>query len=629
VSPGSMGAQQAIQRGRVIALTVMLLLAAAVGPARGLAAWHQPVNAPLNAVAGTGAGAPSTTSVDAVPYVAWDETTDPGIHKVRVSRLEPDGSWHLVGGPLYADVTRSSVRPRIASVVGVPYVTWEETTATNFQVRVARLEGDGNWHLVGGPLYFDPTKEAASPSIAAVAGVPYVAWAEDTGTNHQIRVARLGSGDNWQLVDDALYADSTKDASVPSIADVGGVPYVAWTEAGSPNEVRVAKFQAGDGHWHLVGDALPAASANADTPSIAAVGGVPYVAWWEHQGLTYHARVGRLKDGDWELVSGALYSDPNGSADEPSIAALGSIPYVAFHEFDGTHSHVWVARLETNGLWHVVSHAVDAETTPEGTHPSLAVAGTTPYVAWQQADGGSIKLRAARLNPDFLSSRAVPTRTGAMLTARVRPYGLKFQIGFQFGTALERQTTTDRAEASGLDDVVTVNRTLTGLSPAKTYKFRPFSYDPERSYAGQLQPPALGPVGTFRPDGIPPSFLSAAIDPKRFAVGKKHGTRFRLKLSEAGQVVFTIARNRPGRKVGGKCVRQRASNAGKPKCTRHQRSGRFTRRLPKGKSTVGFSGRLGGKSLEAGHYRLRLVATDALGNSSAPRDLAFTIVPLP
>jgi len=41
---------------------------------------------------------------------------------------------------------------------------------------------------------------------------------------------------------------------------------------------------------------------------------------------------------------------------------------------------------------------------------------------------------------------------------------------------------------------------------------------------------------------------------------------------------------------------------------------------------VRFSGRIGTRALRRGRYKLRLVATDAAGNRSAPRTVAFRIV---
>src|SRR3954454_1971382 len=82
------------------------------------------------------------------------------------------------------------------------------------------------------------TNSAVYPSIANIGGVPYVAWAENDGTNYEIRVARFNSSTGaweqpWEGVSDAdggINQSHTKDANHPTIASVGGVPYVAWEE---------------------------------------------------------------------------------------------------------------------------------------------------------------------------------------------------------------------------------------------------------------------------------------------------------------------------------------------------------------------------------------------------------------
>jgi hypothetical protein len=55
------------------------------------------------------------------------------------------------------------------------------------------------WSPVGsGVLNVDASKTANSPSIAIIGGVPYVAWREDPGSGAgQVHVARW-TGSNWQ-----------------------------------------------------------------------------------------------------------------------------------------------------------------------------------------------------------------------------------------------------------------------------------------------------------------------------------------------------------------------------------------------------------------------------------------------
>jgi CSLREA domain-containing protein len=163
--------------------------------------------------------------------------------------------------------------------------------------------------------------------------------------------------------------------------------------------------------------------------------------------------------------------------------------------------------------------------------------------------------------------------------------------------------------------------------------------------AFELGPPAppAPPAGGGPPgggtDALAPLFSLTSLTNKVFAVDPngtgevsvaaskpKRGTTFRYTLTEASRVVFTIERRTRGRKVGTKCRKQTRKNRNRRACARYVRAGRFAAQGAAGPNSHKFSGRIGGKSLKPGRYRARLVATDAAGNKSAPKLLAFKVV---
>jgi DNA-binding beta-propeller fold protein YncE len=114
---------------------------------------------------------------------------------------------------------------------------------------------------------------------------------------------------------------------------------------------------------------------------------------------------------------------------------------------------------------------------------------------------------------------------------------------------------------------------------------------------GQAAPaaPVLGPLrSTHKRFALKPAHGSHA----------KRGTTFRYDLSEPAKVTFTITRH-GAKKPLGTLVRAEAGGA---------------ERTP-------FSGHLGKVALEPGRYRATAVAVDAAGQRSAPRSVAFRIVP--
>jgi hypothetical protein len=138
--------------------------------------------------------------------------------------------------------------------------------------------------------------------------------------------------------------------------------------------------------------------------------------------------------------------------------------------------------------------------------------------------------------------------------------------------------------------------------------------------------------------GAPPSFASASLSPRTFAVDRKgpaelavaarakKGTTFRYSLSEPARVVFTIERVLPGRKVGRACRKQTAKNRHKRACKRYVSPGRFAAAAVAGANHKRFSGRIGRRALAPGSYRATLIATDTSGKASTPKRLSFRVV---
>lgn len=105
------------------------------------------------------------------------------------------------------------------------------------------------------------------------------------------------------------------------------------------------------------------------------------------------------------------------------------------------------------------------------------------------------------------------------------------------------------------------------------------------------------------------------------------GTTVRYRLSEPAKVLFTVQRETAGRKVGKNCVAPTRGNRAKRRCTRYVAvRGSFLQTGRQGANSFKFTGRLGGRKLAPGVYRLTGVATDAAGNHGRAQFVRFTIV---
>jgi hypothetical protein len=136
------------------------------------------------------------------------------------------------------------------------------------------------------------------------------------------------------------------------------------------------------------------------------------------------------------------------------------------------------------------------------------------------------------------------------------------------------------------------------------------------------------------PDVVPPAISRLKLSPTRFVAANSGpattaasvGTRVSYMQTENGTTNVTFQRPRPGRKRKGRCVKPSKARHGK-RCTRWVAvAGHITIAGHAGKNSFRFMGRVNGKALKRGRYRLLARATDGAGNKSERRHTPFRIV---
>jgi aldose sugar dehydrogenase len=132
---------------------------------------------------------------------------------------------------------------------------------------------------------------------------------------------------------------------------------------------------------------------------------------------------------------------------------------------------------------------------------------------------------------------------------------------------------------------------------------------------------ALTPQGGAL-DRLKPVARRLRLRPRRFRAARRGRsiisvarTSVFYRLSEDASVRFTVERALPGRKVGTRCRKLAEGNRGRRRCRRYSRlRGGFTHRGKAGANGFRFSGRLRGRRLRPGGYRLVARPTDAARN---------------
>ncbi len=113
----------------------------------------------------------------------------------------------------------------------------------------------------------------------------------------------------------------------------------------------------------------------------------------------------------------------------------------------------------------------------------------------------------------------------------------------------------------------------------------------------------------------------------RAVTSARTGTRVRFSLSQSASVRFRVEIKTRGRKVGRRCVKSRRSNRSRRRCTRWvKRSGSWRISGKAGTNRFTFRGRLRGRKLKPGVYRMSARATTRARRSSPVRRKAFRVV---
>jgi hypothetical protein len=149
---------------------------------------------------------------------------------------------------------------------------------------------------------------------------------------------------------------------------------------------------------------------------------------------------------------------------------------------------------------------------------------------------------------------------------------------------------------------------------------------------GDPAPGAGGAPGPPAARAGAPSLRKLAVSPRVFraarsgaAVAARVGTTVRYRLSTPARVRFTVRRAKLGRSRGRRCARPRGRVPKRKRCNRYTRvKGRFSHKGDAGRNRFRFRGRVGGKALRPGRYRL-VARPTAAGRRGAVRLRSFRI----
>jgi hypothetical protein len=391
-------------------------------PAAGLAVWEDV--GPLVSDPAYDAQGPSIADNPAgvlTPYVALSQNNGANYQVLGKNYV---ANWLMMAAPLNNTPGAQALAPDMAvSMLGTPYVTWIENPPT--RVWVSRYVG-GIWSPLGtsGNIY---GLAAWSPRLAIADQTPYVTWTESNGTAQQVVVRHISGA--WVTDSPTLNISPGANAYAPDIqVTTSGSPVVTWYEevAGQGTQVFVrhhdgAGFVFYPGAISLNIDPMR----NASHPRLAVSGDTPYVTWDENVGSNRQVYVKYHNGTDWELISPPLNVGVTQDAYAPDIALLpGPIPIVAWCEYNGNTTQVYVKQFQTAAIWNPLAASLNVDINRGGRNPDIMVMGDEPYVVWEE-NAGLLRFTHCRRwrtpTPTFTPTRTATPFATNTFTSTVSP----------------------------------------------------------------------------------------------------------------------------------------------------------------------------------------------------------------
>jgi len=466
---------------------------------------------------------------------------------------------------------------------------------------------------------------------------------EPGGAGHVARVTT--GGGVTELTGGVTMGFSANRRPIDIVTGPDGRPW--FTEQAGPG--GIGQVLPGDTVSELTGGATPGRSANGEPFGIAAgPDGNLWVTEFNDPG-----RIARVTTGGGvaEFTAGATAGfSANGG---PSFIAAGPDGSLWFTEYTGTA----IARITTAGavtefraglssaafpeqivagpdgaLWftefgdpgRIGRITTDGTITefPSGTTPGFTLTATSLEGITVGPDGNvwfaesANPGRIARITTPPVAATGDATVRGATsvtLTASVNGHAQPTSVHFEISEVARPQTVTSTPAqdigSSAADTPVSVQ--AGGLRPAVQYRYRVVAANPTDTTQGAFRTFTMTAAAAIQASitalRISPRSLRAAAKGPAIAATRPTGATISYRDSQPARTTFTVLRRKPGIRRAGKCAAPRRGQhvAKSRRCTRLAAVGRFTHTDRTGTNRLHFTGRIRGRKLALGAYRLQ------------------------
>jgi PKD domain-containing protein len=587
-----------------------------------LTAAGEDANAPQVAVAQTGEA-----------IVVWEKRANDGSSILQAAVRPAGGAFSAAVGVSVAG--QDVFEPQVAmDQAGDAVTVWQSSSNTGVTVQAAVRAAGGAFSApvdlsVGGRAFF--------PQVAIDdAGDAVAVWEilDDTGVIVQAAVRPAGG--SFSAPVNVAAAGPNVDRPQVAINQAGDAVAV-WVDSSGENSVRAAVRPAGGSFSAPVN--VSATSESAFEPQVALdQAGDAVVVWRGFSDTRWIVRAAVRAAG------GSVLAPVNVSATDQNAQA----PRVAMDP-TGDAVVAWESPRAANTIVQAAVRSAAGAFSPPVDLSAADARAFSPQVAMDQAgdavavferfSGTDVFVRAVGYDAAAPQLRAlnVPAAgvVGSPVSFSLSPLDVWSPLAdtswvFGDGTAATGTAPTHTYAAPGTFTVaVSAADTLANRATAtRSISIAPAPPPSGSAGSGAPRKPAVTGLrlspSTFRAASSGPSVKTAA--PRTGARITRTGTRVSYSLNVAASVRATFQRATSGRRVGRRCLKASRANRTRRPCPRFARvTGSFARARPAGADRFTFTGRIAGRALSPGRYRL-LATPTANARTGVTTSASFRII---
>ncbi len=230
------------------------------------------------------------------------------------------------------------------------------------------------------------------PSIAVYGSNIHIVWIDGRDGNPEIYYKRTTDGGiTWQ--EDTRLTNNSAASRYPSIAVYGSLVHVVWEDyRDGKDEVYYKRSIDGGETWsediRLTNDV-----ASSFAPSIAVSGSHVHIVWQDYRNVNMEIYYKRSTDGGTNWGIDTRLSNATGYSTFPSIAAIGSLVHIVWYDDrDGIYfSEIYYKRSTDGGInWGSETRLTNNPS--DSRYPSIACSGSSLHIVWADTRDGNYEI---------------------------------------------------------------------------------------------------------------------------------------------------------------------------------------------------------------------------------------------